>query len=54
MVKAAFNKKRDLFTGTLGLELRKKIVKCCIWSIALYGVETWTFREVDQKMSGKF
>jgi len=24
-------------------------VKCYIWSIALYGSETWTFRAVDQK-----
>jgi len=24
-------------------------VKCYIWSIALYGAETWTFRAVDQK-----
>jgi hypothetical protein len=31
------------------LELRKKIVKCYIWSIALYGAETWTLRAVDQK-----
>jgi hypothetical protein len=36
MVKAAFNKKRALFTSTLDLELRKKLVKCYIWSIALY------------------
>jgi len=48
-VKAAFNKKRALFTSTLDLELRKKRVKCCIWSIALYGAETWTLRTVDQK-----
>jgi hypothetical protein len=34
------------------LEFRKKLVKCYIWSIALYGVETWTLRAVDQK--GKF
>jgi hypothetical protein len=33
----------------LDLELRKKIVNCYIWSIALYGVETWTLRAVDQK-----
>ena len=32
--KAAFNKKRALFTSTLDLELRKKLVKCYIWSIA--------------------
>ena len=37
MAKAAFNKKRALFTGTLDLNLRKKLVKCYIWSIALYG-----------------
>jgi len=49
MAKAAFNEKRALFTSTLDLELRKKIVKCYIWSIALYGAETWTLRAVDQK-----
>jgi len=49
MAKAAFNKKRILFTSTLGLELSKKILKCYVWSIALYGAETWTFRAVDQK-----
>jgi len=32
----------------LDLELRKKLVKCYIWSIALYGAETWTLRAVEQ------
>jgi len=49
MAKAAFKKKRVLFTSTLDLELRKKLVKCYIWSIALDGAETWTIRAVDQK-----
>jgi hypothetical protein len=49
MAKAAFNKKRTLFTSTLNLELRKKLVKCYVWSIALYGAETWTLRVIDQK-----
>ena len=49
MAKAAFNKKRALFTGTLDLKLRTKLVKCYIWSTALYGAETWTIRAVDQK-----
>jgi hypothetical protein len=40
MEKAALNKKRVLFTSTLDLELRKKLVKCYIWSIALYSAET--------------
>jgi hypothetical protein len=33
MAKAAFNKKRTLFTSTLDLELRRKLVKCYVWSI---------------------
>ena len=49
MAKTAFNKKRTLFTSTLDLELRKKLVKCYVWSIALYGAEIWTLRAVDQK-----
>jgi len=49
MAKAALNKKRALFTNTLDLELRKKLVKCYVWSIGLYGAETWTLRIVDQK-----
>ena len=30
MAKAAFNKKKNLFTSTLDLELKKKLVKCYI------------------------
>jgi hypothetical protein len=48
MAKAAFNKKKkNLFTSKLDLNLRKKLVKCYIWSTALYGAGTWTFRKVD-------
>jgi hypothetical protein len=39
MAKVVFNKKKILFNSTLDLELRKKLVKCYIWSIALYGAE---------------
>jgi hypothetical protein len=49
MAKVAFNKKRVVCTRTLDLELRKKLVKCYIWSIAFYGTETWTLRTVGQK-----
>ena len=49
MAKAAFNKKRALFTSTLDFKLRKKLVKRYIWSTVLYGDETWTIRAVDQK-----
>ena len=54
MAKSAFNKKRALFTSTLDLKLRKKLVKCYIRSTALYGAETWTLRAVDQKHLGRF
>ena len=40
MAKAAFNKKRAVFTSTLDLKLRKKLVKCYIWSTAVFSVET--------------
>jgi hypothetical protein len=49
MSKAAFNKKRAPFTSKMDLELRKKLVKCYICSIALYGGETGTFRAVYWK-----
>jgi hypothetical protein len=42
MAKAAFNRKNILLTSKLGFNLRKKLVKCYIWSITLYGAETWT------------
>jgi hypothetical protein len=45
MAKATFNKNRALFTSKVGLEFRKKLVKCYIWSRA----ETWTARGIDQK-----
>ena len=49
MAKVAFNKKRSRFTSTVDLKLRKKLVKCYIWSTAFYGAETWMLRAVDQK-----
>jgi hypothetical protein len=48
MAKAEFNNKKTLLTSKLDLNLRKKLVKCYIWSIALYGAETWTLRKIDQ------
>jgi hypothetical protein len=49
MAKTAFNKKRALFTGKMDWELRKKLVKCYIWSVALCGAGTGTVWAVDQK-----
>ena len=54
MAKAAFNKKKNLFTSKLDLNLRKKLVKCYIWSMALYGAENWTLQATDQKLLESF
>jgi hypothetical protein len=50
----AFNKKRALFSNKMDLEMRKKLVKCCIWSVALYGAEIGTVWGVDQKQLESF
>ena len=54
MAKAVFNRKKTLFTSKLDLNLKKKLAKCHIWSIALFGAETWTLRKVDQKYLERF
>jgi len=42
------------FTSKLDLNLRKKLIKCYIWCMALYGAETWTLRAADQKYLESF
>jgi hypothetical protein len=54
IAKTAVNKKKHFFTSKLELNLRKKLVKCYIWNIALYDAETWTLRKVDQKYLESF
>jgi len=54
MTKAAFNKKRALFTSMLDIKLRKKLIKCYIWSIALYGAETWMIHAIYRKILESF
>jgi hypothetical protein len=38
----------------MDLELRKKLAKCYIWSVALYGAEIGTVWGVDQKQLERF
>ena len=33
---------------------REKLVKCYVWSMALYGAETWTLRAADRKYLESF
>jgi hypothetical protein len=53
MAKTALNK-NTLFTYKLDLNLKKKLVKCYIWSIAFCGAETWILRKVDPKYLESF
>jgi hypothetical protein len=49
MKKAAIDRKKTLFTSKFGLNVRKKLVKFYISSIALYGAGNWTLWKVDRK-----
>ena len=50
MEKAAFNKNKSLFTSELKVNVGKKLVKCYIWNIVIYGAEKWTLRKLEQYM----
>jgi hypothetical protein len=46
IAKAAFSKKKTYFTSKLDAHIRKQVVKCYIWNVAVGGAETWTLRKV--------
>ena len=54
MAKEAFNRKRSIFFRPLEKELWKRLVKCFVWSVVLYGAETWTLRRNEQKQLEAF
>ena len=54
MVKKVNMKIKKLFTGKMNLELKKRIMKCLIWSVALYAAETWTLTQTDRRRLGAF
>ena len=54
IAKKAFNRKMPLLTSKLNIELRKKLVICYVWSIALYGSETWTLIKLKRKYLESF
>jgi hypothetical protein len=51
MAQAPFNKKRALFNSKIGLELRKKLVKCYIWSIVYLVLKLGRFRQVRNTLN---
>ena len=44
-----FNRKISLLTSKLNIGLSKNLVRCYVWSIALYGSETWVLRNLERK-----
>ena len=54
MAKAALNNEKAVFVSRLGFKFRKKLAKCCIWSVDWFGAEIGTLRTVDQKYLGNF
>uniref|UniRef100_A0A8D8RMY9 Craniofacial development protein 2 n=1 Tax=Cacopsylla melanoneura TaxID=428564 RepID=A0A8D8RMY9_9HEMI len=49
MAKQAFEKKKALLSNNnLSVATRKRFIKTYIWSILLYGCETWTMRQYDR------
>ena len=46
--------RRFFFTSKLDLNVRNKLAKCYLWSIAFHGADTRTLREVDQKYPESF
>lgn len=47
MAKNTFSKRRELLTRNMSREVKKKIVKTVVWSVALFGCETWTLRKEE-------
>ena len=54
MGKAAFEKEKRLLTGKLNMTLKKRLVKSLIWSVVLYGAETWTIKAADRRKLESF
>ena len=49
MAKDAFNKRKELLSKRMNIDTKKRIVKALVWSIALYGAETWALGAEDIK-----
>ena len=47
MAKTTFSKLKTVLTGGLKQELKKRLVKTLVWSVIMYGSETWTLKKTD-------
>jgi len=50
-----FNDKKQLLcSNNISLEMKKKLIKSCIWSVALYGSETWIPGKNEERIINAF
>jgi len=54
IAKAAFTRRGELLRGNISKDLKKRMVKALVCSVALYGSETWTLRKEDIKRMQAF
>src|SRR6476469_7640645 len=47
MAKVALNKRKELLTRSIRVDLKKRLVKTLVWPVVLYGFETWTMRKEE-------
>src|SRR5579863_383393 len=49
MAKDAFSKRKELLSQNMSRAVRKKIIKTVVWSVALYGSETWALKKDEMQ-----
>ena len=50
LAKNAFSNIRNLLTNRkLSIKIRKRFLKCYVWSVLLYGCETWTMGKMEEQ-----
>src|SRR6476469_7789419 len=47
MAKNAFNKRKELLTRSIRVDLRKRLAETLVWPVVLYGCETWNMRKEE-------
>src|SRR5678816_1970525 len=45
--KEAFSNRRELLRGKLNRNLKIRMIRTLVWSVVMYGSETWTMRKAD-------
>jgi hypothetical protein len=50
LAKIAFSKKQKLLTSKrIHLNIKKRLIKTYVWSVATYGCETWVINDTEKK-----